>query len=172
MGRLDDAVIRSKTIARRIPPIIAADYVIECLNVVQIYLPISHRFLANVVKHLRYTNLREIPTGELNKYVRSIPNKHTVYTALALATVVAVLLSTVPVGSTFAGTKSFSNSGNNIKTENSKPHRGSSNLPSPAKSHTSSEHSSHCRHHPSSVLVNIFRHRLQTLQIMLACLTP
>ena len=52
---LHDAVISPITIARRIPAIIAADYVIECLNVVQIYLPISHRFLANVLKHLRYT---------------------------------------------------------------------------------------------------------------------
>ncbi|MGB6591250.1 MAG: ParB/RepB/Spo0J family partition protein, partial [Candidatus Nitrosopolaris sp.] len=68
-----------------------------------------------------------------------------------------------------ASTKSFSNSANNIKTEtdNSKPHQGS-NLPSQPKSYTSTEL---CRHNPSSKLVNIFRHRLQTLQIMLTCLT-
>ncbi|MGA9151826.1 MAG: hypothetical protein WBZ36_14705 [Candidatus Nitrosopolaris sp.] len=53
--------------------------------------------------------------------MRTIANKHKT-SALAIATVIAVLLSTVHVGSIFASTKSFSSSSNNIKTENSKPH--------------------------------------------------
>jgi hypothetical protein len=102
--------------------------------------------------------------GELNQTVRSIANNHK-RSALAIATVIALLLGTVHIGSILASAKSFSNSGNNIKTENSKPHEGSS-LPSQPKSYTSLQL---CRHNPSSKLVNIFRHRLQTLQIMLAC---
>src|SRR5215831_502172 len=84
--------------------------------------------------------------------------------ALAIATVVVILLSTVPIGSTLASTKSFSNTGNNIKTETekSKPHHGALNLPSQPRSHISFEHSSHCRHHQYSMIVNIFRHRLQS----------
>ena len=110
--------------------------------------------------------------GGLSQYVRSIANNHKAL-ALAIATVVVLLLIPVPIGSTLASTKSFPNNSHNIKTatETSKSHHGSPNLHSPPKSHTSSEHSSHCRHHSSSVLVNIFRHRLQTLQIMFACLT-
>jgi hypothetical protein len=56
----------------------------------------------------------------------SIANGHKAL-ALAIAIVVVVLSSTVPIGSSFASTKSFSNSGNNIKTEteNSKSYHGS-----------------------------------------------
>ena len=52
--------------------------------------------------------------GELNQYVRSIANKYKACTTFALVIAVVVLLSTVPIGSTIASTKSFSN---NIKTE-------------------------------------------------------
>jgi hypothetical protein len=105
--------------------------------------------------------------------MRSIVNSHKAYTALALAVAtVVILLSPVHLGSTLASTKLFSNSGNSIKTEteNNKPYQGSLNLNSPPKSYTSLEHSSHCRHNQFSERVNIFRHRLQTLQILLTCL--
>jgi hypothetical protein len=82
----------------------------------------------------------------MNHKMRSIAAKNlrTFTTLVAVVTLVAVLLSTMP-GSTLANTKSFSNSG-------------------------SLEHSSHCRHNQfSDLAVNLFRHRLQTLQIMLTC---
>ncbi|MGC2574845.1 MAG: hypothetical protein WA364_25300 [Candidatus Nitrosopolaris sp.] len=107
--------------------------------------------------------------------MRTIANSHKACTALALAiaAVVVVLLSPVPIGSTLANTKSFSHSGDNIKTETEKikPHHGASSLASQPKSHSSFEHLSHCRHKPFSEFVNLFRHRLHTLEIVLACLT-
>ena len=77
--------------------------------------------------------------GELDQYMRSIANKYKSFTLFALTIAIAVVvLTTVPIGSTLATTKSFSNRGNNIKaeTEDSKPHQSSSNLLSPANSNT------------------------------------
>jgi hypothetical protein len=144
-------------------------YISNDYNVVQIYLQMP-LYSSQLLRRISNILLAEDTYGERKQYM-SVANGHAL--ALAIAIVVVVLLSTVPIGSTFASTKSFSNSGNNIKTEteNSKPYHGSLNLYSPAKSHTSLEHSSHCRHNPSSELVNLFRHRLQTLQIVLTCST-
>ena len=39
-----------------------------------------------------------------------------------------------------------------------------------AKAATSLKHSAFCRHNPSSERVNLFRHHLQTLHIMVTCI--
>jgi hypothetical protein len=88
-------------------------YISNDYNVVQIYLQMP-LYSSQLLRRISNILLAEDTYGERKQYM-NVANGHAL--ALAIAIVVVVLLSTVPIGSTFASTKSFSNSGNNINRD-------------------------------------------------------